>query len=49
MNKAESCQYLTGHDVSYELTEHQTVYTMGELSSVILLREHGNEVEVVAL
>ena len=36
MNKAETCQYLTDHGVSYELTEHQAVYSMGELGSVEL-------------
>lgn len=36
MNKTETCQYLTDHGVSYELTEHQAVYSMGELGSVEL-------------
>lgn len=36
MNKAETYQYLTDHNISYEVTEHQAVYNMEELDAVKL-------------
>lgn len=36
MNKAETYQYLRGHGISYEVTEHQAVYNMEELDAVAL-------------
>lgn len=36
MNKAETYQYLSGHGISYEVTEHQAVYNMEELDAVAL-------------
>ena len=36
MTKQETYQYLTEHDVPFEITEHQAVYNMAELDSVSL-------------
>lgn len=36
MNKAEIYRFLTEHKISYEVTEHEAVYSMDELSSVEL-------------
>ena len=36
MDKAETCQYLSERGIAYEITEHQAVYSMGELGSVAL-------------
>lgn len=36
MNKAETYQYLRGHGISYEVTEHQAVHNMEELDAVAL-------------
>ena len=36
MNKAEIYRFLTEHKISYEVTEHESVYSMDELSSVEL-------------
>lgn len=47
MNKEETYQYLNEKNIHYEATEHKAVFNMEEL--VNLIREHGNEVEVVDL
>lgn len=36
MNKAEIYRFLTEHKISYEVTEHEAVYSMDELNSVEL-------------
>ena len=36
MNKAETYQYLSGHGIHYEITEHKAVFNMDEMASVIL-------------
>ena len=36
MNKAEIYRFLTEHKITYEVTEHEAVYSMDELSSVEL-------------
>lgn len=36
MNKAEIYRFLTEHKISYEVTEHEAVYSMDKLSSVEL-------------
>lgn len=36
MDKAEVYAYLDSRHIGYEVTEHETVYSMGELSSVAL-------------
>ena len=36
MNKAEIYRFLTEHKISYEVTEHEAVYSMDELGSVEL-------------
>ena len=36
MNKAEIYRFLTEHKISYEVTEHEAVYSMDELNSVDL-------------
>ena len=36
MTKCEIYEYLTGRDIHFEITEHPAVFSMGELSDVVL-------------
>lgn len=36
MTKSEIYEYLTGRDIPFEITEHPAVFSMGELSDVVL-------------
>ena len=36
MTKSEIYEYLTGRDIHFEITEHPAVFSMGELSDVVL-------------
>ena len=36
MTKCEIYEYLTGRDIPFEITEHLAVFSMGELSDVVL-------------